>query len=310
MSTQAVVGFQGFQPSITNKQFQNMQERSFINNQLGIKFNSYIDQKCRVWFKAKEVAEILGYKKTDDAIRKHVSENHKRKIVQPRVSRGCTFNYLIDEAGFYELVFKSRLETAKVFREWVFSKVLPSIRKYGYYRMIDSRAKQRVIFDGKKYYKHPVFNNYAASKNGDILSLKSEKILSMLKGSNGYLFFKIYDEKLEKAKNYLHHRFVYEVFQGPIPRCFEVDHINEIKYDNRIKNLQLLTHKQNSGKSNNRAIISTCIETGKERRYISMKKAAIELDISADHISKVCRKIGKSITSKVDGKTYLFKYLD
>ena len=328
MSTKAVVGFQGSQPSITNKQFQNMQERSFINNQLGIKFNSYIDQKCRVWFKAKEVAEILGYKKTDDAIRKHVSENHKmiklcwgletgrQQKGCPRETRGqqndtrgkyCIF---IDEAGFYELVFKSRLETAKMFREWVFAKVLPSIRKYGYYRMINSRAKQRVIFDGKKYYKHPVFNNYAASKNGDILSLKSKKILSMLKGSNGYLFFKIYDEKLEKAKNYLHHRFVYEVFRGPIPRCFEVDHVNEIKTDNRIKNLQLLTPKQNSGKSNNRAIISTCIETGKERRYISMKKAAIELDISVGNISNVCRKIGKSLTSKVDGKKYLFKYLD
>ena len=287
-----------------------MQEKTFINNQLGIKFNSYIDQKCCVWFKAKEVAEILGYKKTDDAIRKHVSENHKRKIVQPRETRGCTFNYLIDEAGFYELVFKSRLETAKVFREWVFTKVLPSIRKYGYYKMIDSRAKQRVIFDGVKYYKHPVFTNYAASKNGDILSLKSEKILKMINNGNGYLFFNICDEKLEKSKIYYQHRFVYEVFRGSIPRFFETDHINEIKSDNRIKNLQLLTHKQNSEKSNNRAIISTCIETGKERRYISMKKAAIELDISAGYISKVCRKIGKSVTSKKDGKKYSFKYLD
>ena len=152
-----------------------MQEKSFINNQLGIKFNSYIDNKCRVWFKAKEVAEILGYKNTDDAIKRHVSENHKRKIVQPRETRGCTFTYLIDEAGFYELVFKSRLPTAKIFREWVFTKVLPSIRKYGYYKMIDSRIKQRVIFDGKKYYKHPVFSNYAANKNGDILSLKHKK---------------------------------------------------------------------------------------------------------------------------------------
>ena len=39
-----------------------MQEKTFINNQLGIKFESYIDQKCRVWFKAKNVAEILGKK--------------------------------------------------------------------------------------------------------------------------------------------------------------------------------------------------------------------------------------------------------
>ena len=40
-----------------------MQEKSFINHQLGIKFNSYIDKKLRVWFKVKEVAQILGYKK-------------------------------------------------------------------------------------------------------------------------------------------------------------------------------------------------------------------------------------------------------
>ena len=62
-----------------------------------------------------------------------------------------------------------------MFREWVFSKVLPSIRKYGYYRIIDSRVKQRVIIDGKKYYKHPVFSDYAANKNGHVLSLKSKK---------------------------------------------------------------------------------------------------------------------------------------
>ena len=57
-----------------------MQEKTFINNQLGIKFTSYIDQKCRVWFKAKEVAQILGYKNTEKAIKSHVSENHKRKF--------------------------------------------------------------------------------------------------------------------------------------------------------------------------------------------------------------------------------------
>ena len=57
--------------------------------------------------------------------------------------------YFINEPGFYELVFRSRLPTAKIFREWVFAKVLPSIRKYGYYKMIDSKRKQIVIFEGK-----------------------------------------------------------------------------------------------------------------------------------------------------------------
>ena len=176
--------------------------------------------------------------------------------------------------------------------------------------MIDSRIKQRVIFEGKKYYKHLVFSNYASNKNGDILSLKTKKILSMLKGTNGYLFFKLYDKKLEKPINYSQHRFVYEVFRGTIPRCFEVDHINEIKIDNRIKNLQLLSHKNNIEKSKNRPIISINIETGKERRYNSIKTAAIELDISAGNISKVCSKKGKSLSSKKNGKKYTFRYLD
>ena len=295
-----------------------MQEKSFTNYQLGIKLNSYIDEKCNVWFQAKQVAQILGYKNTEHAIKRHVSENHKRTFLfcsppetggQQNDTRGkyCLF---VDEAGFYELVFKSRLPSARIFREWVFTIVLPSIRKFGYYKMIDSRIKQRVIIDGKKYYKHPVFSNYAASKNGNVLSLRSKKIISMVKNGSGYLYFNIYDEKLEKRKNYTQHRFVYEVFRGPIPRCFEVDHINEIKSDNRIKNLQLLSHKHNIEKSKNRPVISINIETGKERRYNSIKTAAIQFDISAGNISKVCRKKGKSLSSRKNGKKYIFKYLD
>ena len=126
-----------------------MIEKSFINDQLGINFNSYIDDKLNVWFKAKQVAQILKYKNTDNAIKRHVSENHKIKIFQPRETRSSTFTYFIDEAGFYELVFRSRLPTAKMFREWTFSKVLPSIRKYGYYKFRDSKIKQEVIIDGK-----------------------------------------------------------------------------------------------------------------------------------------------------------------
>ena len=132
----------------------------------------------------------------------------------------------------------------EVFREWVFTKVLPSIRKYGYYKMIDSRAKQRVIIDAVKYYKHQVFSNYAANENGDIVNVKTEKNLKMKDNGKGYLIFKICDQKLEKPQNYRQHRFVYEVFKGPIPKCLEIHHINNIKKDNRIKNLQLLTKKQ------------------------------------------------------------------
>ena len=112
----------------------------------------------------------------------------------------------------------------------------------------------------------------------------------MSKNNCGYLRFKIYNEKLEKPLNYSQHRFVYEVFKGKIFPNFEIDHINEIKSDNRIKNLQLLTHQQNVEKSKNKPIISTCIQTGEERRFKSVKTAGIELDIIKDTISKICLK--------------------
>ena len=178
--------------------------------------------------------------------------------------------------------------------------------------MFKSKIKQRVIFEEVKFYKHPVFNRYAANKNGDILSLKNEKILKMKKTRGGYLSFVISDKKLEKPKYYLQHRFVFEVFKGQIPRCKQVDHINEIKTDNRIKNLQILSPQKNSEKSNGKPIISKNIETEKEKRFNSIQSSAIELNINASNISSICnqRKHHKTTTSKKDGKKYTFRYLN
>ena len=152
------------------------------------------------------------------------------------------------------------------------SQIRPSIRKYGYYKLFDTRVKQRVIIDGVKYYKHPVFGNYAASKNGEIINVKNKIILKMRDNGNGYLYFTVSDKNLEKPKNYYQHRFVYEVFKGPIPRCLEIDHINNIKKDNRIKNLQLLNHKPNIEKSKNKPIISINIKTGKKKNIFLLKQ--------------------------------------
>ena len=289
---------------------ENTLEKSFSNKQLGIKLNSYIDEQCNVWFQAKQVTKILGYKDTTQAIRKNVSIEDKYKG-GVQTTGGLQICVFINESGFYSLVFSSKLETAKKFKRWVTSEVLPSIRKYGYYRMIDSRIKQRVIIDRVKYYKHQVFSKYAASKNGEVINVKTGRIIKMI-NCNGYLYFNICDKKLEKPKNYYQHRFVFEVFRGPIPRCFEVDHINNVKSDNRVKNLQLLSHKQNVGKSKNKPIISINIETGEERRIISIQVASTELKINYSHISNICckRKSYKSATSKKTGTKNTFKFLD
>ena len=291
---------------------ENILEKSFINSQLGINFNSYIDKECNIWFKAKEVAQILGYKNTEKAIKSHVSENHKRKILfsNQHETHGCSMTYFLDEAGFYELVFKSRLPAAKIFREWVFTIVLPSIRKFGYFNMFKSKIKRRVIIDGEKFYKHEVFDSYAAKKDGVVINLRNKKNIKMSKNNSGYLYFKIYNKKLKNYKAFFQHRFVYEVFKGKIPHHLEIDHINNLKTDNRIKNLQLLTHKKNMQKSHNKRIISISIETGKKKIFDSIKKASNELDIDSSNISKVCRKIYKTATSRKDGCKYTFRYVD
>ena len=55
-----------------------MLEKNFQNEELGIKINSYIDKQQNIWFRGKDVAEILGYKDTNQAIRKHVDNEDQK----------------------------------------------------------------------------------------------------------------------------------------------------------------------------------------------------------------------------------------
>ena len=54
-----------------------MLEKKFANEDLGIELTSYIDNKQNIWFRGKDVAQILGYSDTKQAIRKHVSVENK-----------------------------------------------------------------------------------------------------------------------------------------------------------------------------------------------------------------------------------------
>ena len=58
-----------------------MLEKKFVNEDLGIELTSFIDDKQNVWFRGKDVANILSYSNTTDAIKRHVSKNHKRKLL-------------------------------------------------------------------------------------------------------------------------------------------------------------------------------------------------------------------------------------
>ena len=152
--------------------------KKFQNNNLGVEIESYIDKQQNIWFRGKDVAEILGYKDTNQAIRKHV-DKEDQKSCPVETTGQVRWIIFINESGFYSRVISSKLETAKKFKRWVTSEVLPSLRKYGYYKLFDSRIKQRVVIDGKKYYKHQVFSKYAASKNGEVINVKTGKNIKM-----------------------------------------------------------------------------------------------------------------------------------
>lgn len=84
------------------------------------------------WFVGKDVAEKLGYKNQRDAIRKHI-DNEDKGVANCDTLGGMQQTTVINESGLYSLILSSKLESAKRFKRWVTSEVLPSIRKSGGY---------------------------------------------------------------------------------------------------------------------------------------------------------------------------------
>lgn len=98
------------------------------------------------WFVGKDVAEALGYRNPQKALRDHVDDDDKltERIVLSGQGREAI---LISESGVYALIFGSKLESAKRFKHWVTSEVLPSIRKTGSYQKPDQAAEPLNTFE-------------------------------------------------------------------------------------------------------------------------------------------------------------------
>ncbi|MEB8263035.1 phage antirepressor [Mammaliicoccus sciuri] len=86
------------------------------------------------YFVGKDVAVILGYSKPANAIANHVDiEDKTSTLIQGTGSNYKSKAVLINESGLYSLIFSSKLDSAKRFKRWVTSEVLPAIRKHGIY---------------------------------------------------------------------------------------------------------------------------------------------------------------------------------
>lgn len=117
---------------------QNISEIQIFNSNLHPEFGNLrtLTIDGEPWFVGKDVAEALGYSNTKKAILDHVDADDKTLIQRSQnvtfeiPNRGMT---IINESGLYSLILSSKLEKAKVFKHWVTSEVLPTIRKTGGY---------------------------------------------------------------------------------------------------------------------------------------------------------------------------------
>lgn len=105
-----------------------------------------IEKNGEPWFVGKDVAAILGYSDTADAVKKHVDPEDKGVGEMPTPG-GKQRIVLINESGLYSLILSSKLPTAKEFKHWVTSEVLPSIRKTGEYKITPAQQNRLDIME-------------------------------------------------------------------------------------------------------------------------------------------------------------------
>ena len=110
----------------------------FVNKELELEVRA-VEINGEGWLVGKDIAEVLGYSNSSDALRTHVDEEDKKQIAYYDLQKlglndfGTKGGVLINESGLYSLVLSSKLPGAKKFKRWVTSEVLPSIRKHGMY---------------------------------------------------------------------------------------------------------------------------------------------------------------------------------
>ena len=103
---------------------------------------AYIDGVA--WFVGNDVARALGYIRSDMAVKRHVAEEDKKKMLvhilhetNQCMKEARRYTFIINESGLYSLVLASQLPAAQEFKHWVTSEVLPAIRENGSYSLFN-----------------------------------------------------------------------------------------------------------------------------------------------------------------------------
>lgn len=115
----------------------------FQNKEFGA-IRSMKDERGEPFFCGKDVARALGYKNPEKALRVHIEDDDK-VVNKMDTTYGIKPTTFINESGLYSLILGSKLESARRFKHWVTSEVLPSIRKQGGYMVARPDESDEVI---------------------------------------------------------------------------------------------------------------------------------------------------------------------
>ena len=159
---------------------------------------------------------------------------------------------------------------------------------------------------------HFIYKNYAANCR-EILNLKKMKFLQGAIDKFGYRQITIRHEGCDI--NYSSHRFIFECHFWLILKGFIIDHINNNKLTNNIKNLQIITQSENTKKNYKlksreaRAVRGICLDTGLIYDFKSRSFAGKVLEVHPMSIKFVCDNKTNTTVSKLMGHHYYFYYL-
>lgn len=125
------------------------------------------------WFVGKDLATILGYSNTRDALNKHVDSEDKNTVaIRDGITRGNPNQTIVNESGMFSLILSSNLPNAKKFKRWVTSEVLPTIRKTGSYQLPQTPEGQiRLLLESSVHTDERLTN---VEEDIDLLKNKSE----------------------------------------------------------------------------------------------------------------------------------------
>ena len=183
----------------------------------------------------------------------------------------------------------------------------------------------KITVNDIEYMIHAIYDLYGADINGNIIHIIKKIPNKGKKNNKGYMRCIVRKHGQNVQKTIGVHRFIFECHHHLIPPHMVIDHINDVKDDNRLCNLQLLSHQENCKKSaktrdysfvkynyvNRKYIKATCTNTDEVSYYKSLYSAGKILNINPGVIKMVCEVLNncKSGISKKDGHRYIFEYI-